>query len=177
MITGSTILTQETIDRFFDKVGITANKNCCWEWISSKNNSGYGNFSVNGVTNRAHRVSYFIFNKNIPQGMCVLHKCDNRSCVNPNHLFLGTHKDNMCDMDTKGRRGTAIGEKNGTHTCPETVHKGSENGQSKLTESLVIEIRSKYAKGEADTYKLADLYNVSQAAIWYAVKNKTWKHI
>ena len=80
----------------------------CWIWIGSTGNSGYGKTRFNHSDDLlAHRVSYLGFKGEIPQGMCVLHSCDTRTCVNPQHLFLGTHSDNSKDMVAKGR-----------HKCP-----------------------------------------------------------
>jgi len=75
----------------------------CWVWTLRKDKQGYGRVNVNYKTEQAHRVSWVAFRGEIPAGMCVLHKCDNPSCVNPDHLFLGTRKDNCHDMIIKGR--------------------------------------------------------------------------
>lgn len=81
----------------------------CWEWQKTKDRVGYGRLKVSLGSRdsfrheSAHRYSYLLFVGEIPTGMCVLHKCDNRSCVNPGHLFLGTQKDNIRDMHAKGR--------------------------------------------------------------------------
>lgn len=88
--------------RFWDKVDIKGPDDC-WEWQRSLNNGGYGRSHFNGKQIKAHRLSFLLTHHEIPEGMLVLHKCDNPKCVNPDHLFLGTHYDNMQDMKAKGR--------------------------------------------------------------------------
>ena len=83
---------------------IEIDNNGCWIWQLSKNNLGYGLMRVGKKMRTPHRVSYEIYNDTtIPQDMCVLHTCDNPTCVNPNHLWLGSRKDNTHDMQNKGR--------------------------------------------------------------------------
>ncbi len=87
-------------ERFWSKVLKTAS---CWLWTASEHGKGYGGFKLDGKTQKASRVSYMMAYGKIPEGMCVLHKCDNRKCVRPSHLFLGTVRDNNIDMMKKGR--------------------------------------------------------------------------
>src|SRR6185312_412624 len=82
----------------------------CWEWIAGRTIKGYGQLVVNHKTVKAHRLSWELSFKEIPKGLSVLHKCDNPSCVNPDHLFLGNHSDNMRDASIKGRLNAQPGE-------------------------------------------------------------------
>jgi len=88
------------IGSFWKKV---IKKDGCWEWAACTNESGYGIFHTGKKTDRAHRVSWILTNGEIPSGLFVCHKCDNPPCTNPDHLFLGTNKDNVDDMIAKGR--------------------------------------------------------------------------
>lgn len=94
--------------RFFSM--IEKSKQGCWNWIGQINKYGYGVFSILALPVSAHRYSYVIHVAEIPGELLVLHKCDNPKCVNPSHLFLGTQKDNMKDMDMKGRRRNQYGK-------------------------------------------------------------------
>ncbi len=91
-------------ERFLEKVQIVEE---CWEWMSVVNDSGYGEFSMDGRMKKAHRASYELFNGSIPDGLLVRHKCDTRTCVNPWHLILGTAKDNSQDTLSRGRNPNA----------------------------------------------------------------------
>ena len=96
-------MVNESTWRFWVKIEIPKNKNdSCWTWVACKGH-GYGCFNYNGKRFRAHRFMYKIFYGGIPNGANVLHKCDNKSCVNPKHLFLGSQKDNIQDGINKGR--------------------------------------------------------------------------
>src|SRR3990167_4590258 len=101
----------------------------CWIWIANKVDIGYGNLTIwnKGKSKglRAHRVSWEIHFGKIPKDMNVLHKCDNPSCVNPNHLWLGTQADNMLDKVLKGRQ--AKGLSHGSKTKPENISKGKKH--------------------------------------------------
>lgn len=106
--------------RFWQKVEKT--KGGCWNWVAAKNNCGYGLTHFDGKRISAHRLSFQLANGVIPGGMQVLHRCDNRACVNPEHLFLGSNRDNMLDMLAKGR---GVGQKK-TH-CPHGHEYTAEN--------------------------------------------------
>ena len=121
----------------------------CHEWIARLNMGGYGNFRYKGKTWSAHRFSYIMYKGEIPKGngfhgTCVLHKCDNRKCVNPDHLFLGTHQDNMVDRDEKGRQGGAKGKDNGMYDHTSYTFENKKKGwklrctQSYLRETFTL---------------------------------------
>lgn len=93
----------DTWKRFWAKVNMST-PDKCWEWTANTGR-GYGMFWFGKIPMVAHRVSWMMLRGHIPEGKLVLHKCDNRRCVNPNHLFIGTQSDNVCDMHSKGREG------------------------------------------------------------------------
>ena len=113
------------IDRFWKKVRKTAEAGC-WLWTGSTIKGGYGTIKVNGVVMLAHRVSWILAGRELPGSLWVLHDCDTPPCVNPDHLFLGTHQDNVDDKVQKGRSHRPTGEK---------------NPSAKLTRKQVEEIR------------------------------------
>lgn len=131
----------------------------CWNWTSSKTRNGYGKFRFGAGKVMAHRYAYELFVGPIPDGMEVCHKCDNPACVNPEHLFLGPHADNMADAAMKQRRA------------------GEFNGNVRLTEENITAIRKAYDSGSANTYELANQYGVTRPNIGYIVNRKTWRHV
>jgi predicted XRE-type DNA-binding protein len=133
----------------------------CWLW-SGHILKNYGKFFINGYMLSSHRVVYELVNGKIPDGMLVCHTCDIPLCHNPNHLFLGTHKDNTFDMIKKGRQNTP---------------KGENAGLSKLKESDIINIRSLYATGLYFQKEIAELFKVDSTAISRIVNKKRWRHI
>jgi hypothetical protein len=137
--------------RFWNLVD-TGDNNSCWNWLGSKTKEGYGNFSGT----KAHRVSYKWKYGAIPNGLDILHKCDNPSCVNPSHLVTGTHQDNMRDMVNKGRS-----------------KRGEDCAKSKLSLEQVNEIKVRIEQGERD-YEICKIYNVSPTAISGIRHKKTW---
>jgi hypothetical protein len=160
--------TDNDIERFWSKVKKTET---CWLWEAGKFYKGYGLFRYKGKLVRAHRFSWSIFHKqNIPDGMQINHHCDNPACVNPEHLYLGTQKDNRRDSIVRNR--TAKGTKNGMYTHPESRLYGDKNPNAKLTISQVVDIRNSYVKGEASLGALAKRYGVTKQTIYYQVHKK-----
>ena len=147
-----------TEERFMAKIIKT---NTCWLWIGSRCKGGYGHFQVRKKPYIAHRLSYTLFKGPIPEGHEVCHKCDNPSCVNPEHLFTGTHSDNIQDSDRKGRR---------------EMTKGENNCNAKLTVHEVLEIRKIYTSKLGNQKELAQRFNMSRTGIGYIV-NRGWRHI
>lgn len=133
----------------------------CWNWIAGISNKGYGYIRVEKKLILAHRLSYLIYNGEFDFGLCVLHKCDNRKCVNPNHLFLGTRLDNCRDMDFKKRRKSL---------------NGSLNGNSKLASFQVEKIRELLKNGFSQR-KIAKKFGVCKSMIGYIKRNENWNAV
>lgn len=129
--------------------------NECMHWCKGADRKGYGRMWVQGAEKRATHVAWFLEFGAWPSGL-VCHKCDNPKCVNPDHLFLGTIADNMADKTVKNRQA-----------------KGSANGNSKLTEQQVHEIRAAAKGGKL----LAEKYGVDYSLIWLIRTGKIWKHV
>ena len=143
--------------RFWPKVKKTNN---CWNWIACQSWQGYGYFGFRYKTIKAHRFSYELHNGKIPKGLFILHKCDNRLCVKPSHLFLGTQVDNIKDRVNKNR----------------TSH-GVNHYSAKLTEKKVKIIRGLSKDKKISSRKLGEMYNVSHSSILKIINHKTWKKI
>lgn len=140
---------QKSIEkRFWSHVNIN-DLFSCWEWNGACNENGYGNFSVKYKMYKAHRMAYILTFGNIPNGLFVCHKCDNPSCCNPSHLFLGTNQDNVTDMVKKGR------------------------WYHKLTKTEIIQIRE---SNDTQT-NLAKQFKVSITTINKIVNKLIWKHM
>lgn len=136
--------------------------NECWDWIGACNKYGYGQIRLNDKVIRVHRFSWIIHNGKIPGDLYVLHKCDNPLCVNPNHLFLGTHQDNMDDMINKKRDNKA---------------KGENHGMAKLTSKEVKKIKVLLNQKEISRKRISKMFNISQSVIASINTDKTWRHV
>jgi hypothetical protein len=134
----------------------------CWEWTGSLNGKGYGQINIKGgnVPSLVHRTSYAEFVGPIPEGLDVLHKCDNPLCFKPSHLFLGTHADNMKDKMEKGRHRYGVSQ-------------GSAHGMSKLTDAQVLEIRASAGPSRI----VAEKYGISGRQVRDIRNRQSWKHL
>lgn len=128
----------------------------CWVWAASVMAGGYGAFNLNGITQKAHRLAWMHANGPIPEGMCVCHRCDNRRCCNPVHLFLGTHLDNARDRNAKRRQ--CFGER---------------SPAAKLTDEIVRQIRGDTRKRR----EIAAHYGISLSLVGFIRGNHAWKHV
>lgn len=151
-------MNRSVIERFESKF-VQAGADECWPWLAGKFSDGYGQFKFDGKPISAHRMSYLLYVGEIPDEMCVCHKCDNKPCVNPSHFFLGTVLDNIHDRDAKGR-GRFAG-------------KGEAHPMAKLTNEDILLIRENKGTG-AD---IARFYGVKPSVICNIRKMKTWRHV
>ena len=146
--------------RFWDKVSI---KKPCWEWLAGKDKDGYGRFWLNGRFVRAHRFSYELAFGPIPTNQLVCHTCDNTSCVNPGHLFVGTQQDNIRDKYKKGRA---------ANNLPVIPQRGDMHKSTKISDKDVVELRKMYESGEYKQSELADFFNISRPQVNNIVRYK-----
>ncbi len=152
----------DTADKFWAKVRCGAADECWIFWVNSYSGNNYGTMYLAGRRRMyAHRLSFELTYGPIPPNQCVLHRCDNTRCVNPRHLFLGTHQENVADMVAKGRS-----------------LRGIRQRDAKLSESEVLEIRSLFSTGrQTNQRQLARIYNVHPVTIHQIVHGRTWRHL
>lgn len=138
----------------------------CWIWIGYRQAGGYGQYRGN----KAHRLAYQLLVGVVPDEMLVCHKCDNPSCVNPKHLFLGTPLDNMMDKVVKGRQSRVGSSRN--------PPKGERNCKAKLTEDQVLRARSLFRRNFT-IRKIGHIIksSVGRGTLWSAISGKTWRHL
>jgi len=152
-------VTDEQIARFWAKVDKTGD---CWVWTAALSTGGYGKLSLNQRVAHAHRVAYTLCIGPIPDRLLVCHTCDNRRCVRPDHLFVGTHLDNARDRDAKGRLNDRAGEL---------------NGRARFTVEDIREIRQLADVDGLFQYEIAERFGTRQSRISDIVLRKTWREV
>ena len=158
---GGRLYRGDPVKRFWSWVDKPDEKSACWRWAGATGRSkwGYGHLSVDGVSRLAHRFSWEIHFGSIPSQLVVRHTCDNPLCCNPNHLLLGSHRDNMNDRQNRQRQA-----------------RGERHGHAKLTKRDVKDIRSRAHMGEAHS-KIAVDYEISVGTVSNIKTSHTWSHI
>ena len=153
-------LTANDLVRFWEKVNKN-NQDQCWAWVGGlrSQKDKYGSIKINSKAYLPHRISWIIHNKVIPDGLCILHKCDNRLCVNPDHLFLGTRQINTQDMVHKNRQASGV-----------------RSGNVKLNEEQVLEIRD-LRKNGITKKEIAKKYNICTRTVWRITKGDGWSSV
>ena len=149
-------LTERNLRNFWKKVDKT---DSCWNWTGCLQSNGYGQIRIDGVARYSHRLSYEMHNCEIPEDKHILHKCDNRKCVNPEHLFLGNQASNMADCAAKKRNAY-----------------GTRNGLSKVTEEQLADIKSLLNDG-VSCKCISEKYNLHYNTIYKIKKGITYKYV
>lgn len=152
------ILSDSVKQRFLAK--IEKQPSGCWQWTASTAKGGYGQFNVGGKNWKAHRLSWILHGGADPEGLCVCHKCDNPRCVNPDHMFLGTHLDNVRDKISKGR-------------CGHTGARGALNGAVKVRDVPVEQIKQLKAEGKT-VREIGPMFGLSKSTISNIINGKHW---
>jgi len=154
-------------------------ENECWEWKGSKDDHGYGRVRYQGKEYKSHRLAW-ILKSGSTEDIFVCHRCDNPPCCNPNHLFLGTHQENMDDMVKKGRygkkRNLPKGKKHWSYLHPEKTSSCEKNGSAVLDRKKVLEIREKAKDGQSHR-SIAKEYGVAKSTVTFIIQRKTWVNI
>lgn len=175
---------ERVVHRFWRRVDRSAGDDGCWVWRGGKDDKGYGRLIIRGKNLLAHRVAEAITNGAIPGDVIVCHRCDNPICVNPSHLWRGSHADNMTDKVKKGRQFRPVGDRNGMRTKPERRPTGDRapirryperyaqyhESLKRISDEDVANIRARHAAGGIGQRSLAREYGVSPSLINRIVK-------
>lgn len=194
------VLTENQSERFWSRTIKSEDQDGCWVWTGAKFWDGYGMFRLSGARDyrgetRAHRISWLIHRGPIPEGLCVCHNCptgDDPSCINPRHLWLGTHLQNILDREAKGRGNQvsgeahhakrnpghmASGDRNGSRTHPEVRPKGEGHANAKLTNAQVIEIRRLRDASDLTKEEIGAMFGITGGMVGHIHSRRSWKHI
>lgn len=150
---------ERRIAKFNANIDRSAGPDGCWNWTAGLTSRGYGQFVILGKKVIPHRLALELSGVIVPSEMFVCHRCDNRRCCNPSHLFIGTNADNMADKIAKGRQS-----------------RGEGSGVAKITAACVVEIRRRYEAGMSQD-EIASMFGISQSNVSVIVQRKAWAHI
>lgn len=148
-----------TPESFWANANLVGSRDVCWEWQGNRDEKGYGRIGFAGRPRvRAHRIAYELTNGPIPAGLVVCHSCDNRACVNPQHLFVGTQAENIADREAKGRGATPP-------------------SRAKLTDDQVRAVRAEYERGLTTQAVLAEKYAISRGNLSKILNRRLYAHV
>lgn len=167
------IVTEKDAARFWAKT-LRNERTGCLEWAKHRNRTGYGHMKIRRNEQLAHRIAWVLHNGSLPDGLFVLHHCDNPACVEISHLFLGDHRANMADMAAKGR--SRRGPNFLIRRRRPGVARGERSGPAKLTDDSVRAIRTACASGEPEAI-VGARYGVTQSNVSNIIHRKTWRHV
>lgn len=164
-------IVNDAITKFWSRIKKT---DSCWPWIGGTNDRGYGVVCIGNDKVYAHRFSFVLNIGRIPEFICACHSCDNPPCCNPDHLFLGTHLDNMTDAETKGRF-----KHSEEHIRKITVAipRGDHHSCSKVTGEMVRDIRNRFSDRLTPLAYISREYGLSAMSVSDILRGKTWKHL
>jgi hypothetical protein len=155
------------IVQFWSRMDMSGGRDACWEWRGSTGKNGYGNLNFRGRVVNAHRLAFQQVNGALAEGLFVLHRCDNRRCCNPRHLYAGTHAQNMCDMVERDRAYRGGGP----------PRPGTKNPMAKLNEAIVAELRARYEAGGVTIKELAKEVGIHHGTMGQCIRGETWRHV